>query len=165
MSWRRLRAYLYSTRNLVASGLAIAGLALHFVGLIGDPLWLPIVVGLYAIGALLVPGERALELQLDAKADSGQIRSGLDRLLRSIRGKVGDDIYARVASIRNSILLTLADPGEQVDAGDPNVYLIRQTALDYLPAALQSYLSLPRAYAGRPVETPSPRRWPGVNRQ
>jgi hypothetical protein len=30
---------------------------------------------------------------------------------------------------------------------DPNLYTIRQTALDYLPVALQDYLALPTAYA------------------
>ena len=34
-------------------------------------------------------------------------------------------------------------------AGDPTVHLIRQTALDYLPEALNGYLRLPRAYAER----------------
>ncbi len=147
----RIREWLYSRRNIVASLLAIGGLALHFVGLIGDPLWFPIVLGLYAIGFLLVPGETALSLRLDATNDSSAIKSQLDRLLRQIRGKVAADIYERASSIRDSILLTLPDDGSGFDGTDPSVYLIRQTALDYLPAALTAYLSLPSSYADRAI--------------
>jgi len=34
---------------------------------------------------------------------------------------------------------------------DPNIYLIRQTALDYLPEALERYLALPERYADEPI--------------
>jgi hypothetical protein len=148
---RRIRDFLYSRRNIIGSLLAIGGLALHFVGLIGDPLWLPIVIGLYAIGVLLVPAERTLSLRLDASQDSSQIKAGLDRLLGQIRGKVAADIYERVSSIRDSILLTIPADGSGMDAADPSVHLIRQTALDYLPAALESYLALPASYADRQI--------------
>jgi len=84
--------------------------------------------------------------------DAAELRDSLDTLLRSVRGRVPDDIYALVASIRDSILLTIPEnAAESAAATDPNVYLIRQTALDYLPAALQSYLSLPAQYADRPI--------------
>jgi len=84
--------------------------------------------------------------------DAAELRGSLDGLLRSIRGHVPADIYEKVASIRDSILLTIPEnPAEASVAADPNVYLIRQTALDYLPAALQSYLSLPPQYAERPI--------------
>jgi hypothetical protein len=146
--WRRLEPFLYSRRNIVGSGLALGGLALYFTGLLAGPLGLPVVGALYAIGVLVVPAERGLALQLSAAQDTGRIRAGLDDLLRSIRNRVALDIYARVVSIRDSILLTLpADSA--VDAADPNVYLIQQTALTYLPQALAAYLAVPRAFAER----------------
>jgi len=146
---RGLEAYLYSRRNIVGSLLALGGLALHFVGLVAGPFWLPITIGLYAIGALLVPGEKGLEVQLGAAQDAAEIRSGLERLLRSLRGRVADDLYARVQSIQGSILATLEVEGRAGDTVDPNVYLIRQTALSYLPEALSTYLRLPRVMAER----------------
>lgn len=146
---RGLEAYLYSRRNIVGSLLALGGLALHFVGLVAGPIWLPITIGLYAIGALLVPGEKGLEVQLGAAQDAAEIRSGLERLLRSLRGRVADDLYARVQSIQGSILATLEVEGRAGDTVDPNVYLIRQTALSYLPEALSTYLRLPRVMAER----------------
>ena len=108
-------------------------------------------VGLYAIGFLLVPAETGLSLRLDATNDSGAIKSELDRLLRQIRGKVAADIYERASSIRDSILLAIPDDGTGPDGTDPSVHLIRQTALDYLPAALTTYLSLPASYADRAI--------------
>ena len=144
----RLTHFLYSRRSIVGSALALAGLALHFVGLVTGPLWLPIVGGLYLIGILLVPGEQGLSLTLDAEASSDEIRRGLDRLMLQIRGKVADDTAERVSHIRDSILVTLDAEGGRV-ASDPTVRTIRQTALDYLPAALNAYLALPRADAER----------------
>jgi hypothetical protein len=145
---RRIEAFLYSRRNLVGSLLAIGGLALHFVGLVGGLAWLPITAGLYLIGVLLVPGERGLELRFGAAQDASEIRAGLDRLLRSLRGKVADDLYAKVVSIQGSILGTLQTEAG-ASAADPNVYLIRQTALAYLPDAFSTYLRLPRLMAER----------------
>jgi hypothetical protein len=148
---RRIEPFLYSRRNIAGTLLALGGLGLYFLGITGGLLALPIVAALYAIGYLLVPPERGLRLNLDAAQDAGQIRAGLDRLLNSIRGRVADDIYARVETIRDSILVTLPleGGGASVDASDPNVYLIRQTALNYLPQALDSYLAVPRLYAER----------------
>ena len=146
---RRLEAFLYSRRNIVGSLLALAGLALHFVGLLAGLEWLPITAGLYLIGVLLVPGEQGLVLQLGAAEDASEVRDGLQRLVRSLRGKVADDLLAKVAKIQGSILATLETEGSVGDAADPNVYLIRQTALAYLPDAFTTYLRMPRLMAER----------------
>ena len=147
--WRRLEPFLYSRRNIAGTLLGLGGLGLFFAGITGGALWLPIVAGLYAIGVLVVPTERGLDLRLDAGADAGQVRAGLNQLLGSIRGRVADDIFARVSAIRDSILLTLPDGHSTVDPTDPNLFLIRQTALAYLPQALSAYLAIPRLYAER----------------
>jgi hypothetical protein len=146
---RRIEPFLYSRRNIVGSALALGGLALFFGGLVGGLTWLPIVGGLYLIGVLLVPGEPGLDLRLDAAGDLAAVQSGLDRLLGNVRGKIADDLYARISSIRDAILQILKAEDSSIGAGDPNVYLIRQTALDYLPAALKAYLAVPRLYAER----------------
>ena len=146
---RRLESYVYSRRNIVASLLALGGVLLHLVGLVGGIVWLPITVGLYLIGVLLVPGEQQLAIQLGAAQDASEVRDGLERLLRALRGKVADDLYAKAVSIRGSILATLEIEGAAGDGADPNVYLIRQTALAYLPDAFSSYLRIPRVMAER----------------
>jgi hypothetical protein len=145
----RLERFLYSRRNIVGSVLAVVGLALHFVGLVGGLAWLPITIGLYAIGVLLVPGERDLDIRLDAAQDAAEIRDGLAHLVRSLRGKVAEDLLAKVVGIQGSILGTLEIEGSLGDGADPNVYLIRQTALAYLPEAFSTYLRMPRIMAER----------------
>ena len=146
---RRVESYLYSRRNIAGSLLALAGLGLHFIGLVGGLAWLPITAGLYLIGVLLVPGERDLELRLGAAEDTSEVRDGLAHLLRQLRGKVADDLYAKVVRIQSSILATLEIEGAAGDGTDPNVYLIRQTALTYLPDAFATYLKMPRIMAER----------------
>ena len=143
-----MQRFLISRRGLVGFALAAAGLALHLVGLLTGPLWLTIVVGLYFLGAILVPTKHAIDVRLDAAADADSIREGLDELVRQVQFKVAADILARVKSIRKAILATLDDASDR-DAGDPTVYLIRHTALDYLPSALSANLALPRVYAER----------------
>lgn len=147
---RRLERFLYTRRNIVGSLLALGGLALHFVGLLGGVLWLPVVIALYAIGVLVTPPERTAAVQVDevAAADPAEVRAGLDNLLVALRNDVAEDLYAKVVSIRSSILATLGD-GSGGDVSDPNVYLIRATALSYLPEAFETYLRLPRAFAER----------------
>ncbi len=168
---RRVAEYLYSWKNIAGCVLALVGLGLHFSGLIDGLQWLPITVGMYLIGALLVPGEKTVGLNLDQAASLSDVRKALDNLLSSIQGRVPADIYARVASIQASILVTLgagngtaSGPANGIAAGgvggtgsnsansmvsDPNVYLIRQTALSYLPEALNGYLALPSMYRDR----------------
>jgi hypothetical protein len=153
---RRFEQFLYSWRNIAGCGLALIGLALHFTGLIPGLQWLPIAAALYLIGVLLVPGEKVVGLNLDQASNLADVRRALDQLLGSIKGRVPNDIYARVASIQASILVTLGSGNGNGNGGaatsmiaDPNVYLIRQTALSYLPEALNGYLALPGMYRDR----------------
>ena len=152
---RRFDEFLYSSRNIGGCLLALVGLGLHFSGLIPGLQWLPITAGLYLIAVLLVPGEKTVGLNLDQASNLADVRKALDQLLSSIKGAVPPDIYARVASIQASILVTLGN-GNGSGSGatnsmvsDPSVYLIRQTALSYLPEALNGYLALPSMYRDR----------------
>ncbi|RKT18490.1 hypothetical protein BX285_2913 [Streptomyces sp. 1114.5] len=54
---RRALRYLESAKNLVGCAGGAVGVGLHYAGL-GGNLWPGVVVGLYAVGALLAPGRR-----------------------------------------------------------------------------------------------------------
>ena len=145
----RVLRFLVSRKSFVGLALAGAGLALYILGLLPvGPFWLTMVVGLYVLGAVLTPKERGPEVQLDAAADTAAIRDGLDELLHRVRFKIAPDILARVESIRRQVLVMLERSPDR-GSGDPTVYLIRQTALDYLPSALSAYVEMPRLYAER----------------
>jgi hypothetical protein len=90
-----------------------------------------------------------LRLTLFDSDDSDEIRKGLERLLRTIRGRVADDVFQRTGAICYAIVQTLPNDGRASDPTDPTVNLIRQTTLNYLPQALEAYLSIPRVYAER----------------
>lgn len=147
---RRLEPFVYSRRNIAGCVLALGGLALYLLGITGGLIGIGLIAGLYGLGFLVVPPERGVPHTLDPSQDADKVRYELERLIISIRGRVADDIYARVQSIRNSILATLPPDGAAGQSlTDPNVYLINKTALAYLPQALDTYLALPRIYAER----------------
>ena len=140
---QRLLKYLYSTKNIAGSVLALAGLVLFFTGIIG-PLWPVIVVGLYLIGALAAPGTPSIDLRTGF--DPNDVQKALDNEVRVVNGRVPADVLAKVQSIQQIILGILPRSGV-LPPGSPELYVVQRTAIEYLPTALESYLNLPRAYA------------------
>jgi hypothetical protein len=139
----RFVVYLYSRKNVAGSLLALGGLVLFFTGLVGW-LWPFIVVGLYLIGALAMPGERSLDLA--AGGDAADVRGLLAHQVSAVKGKVPDDVYGKVVSIQQTILGILPRLRQQGPASQ-DAFVVRRTATDYLPRTLEAYLNLPRAYA------------------
>ena len=142
---QRLLLYLYSTGNIVGSLLGIFGLVLFFLGFINQ-FWFLIVIGLYGIGVLATPHSPTYELSLKNQLTADDIRMELDELIRKIKGKVPKEVLDVVQSIKASILEVLPQIVD-LEGSDYNIFTIKKTALDYLPASLQNYLNLPPAYA------------------
>lgn len=135
--------YLYSTRNIVGSLLALVGLGLFFAGVIGW-IWPLVVLALYLIGVLVVPKPRAVDLHGDV--DTADMRRELQAMLKRIRGRVPNDIQSKVAAIAATIEGLL--PGlDQFPPGSQELFVLERTVEDYLPTALEAYLNLPRVYA------------------
>jgi hypothetical protein len=140
---QRLLMYLYSTKNIVGSLLALVGLLLFFTGVVGA-LWPLVVVGLYLIGALVAPGTSAIDLR--SGFDPNDVRRALDQDVRQVSGRVPADVLAKVQNIQQIILGILPRTGT-LPPGSPELFVVQRTAMDYLPTALESYVNLPRAYA------------------
>lgn len=140
---QRLLIYLYSTKNIVGSALALVGLILFFTGIVGA-LWPVIVVGLYLIGALVAPATKVVDLT--DGFDPNDVRKALEQEERLINGRVPADVLAKVQNIQQIIYGILPRTGS-LPAGSPELFVVQRTASDYLPTALESYLNLPRAYA------------------
>jgi hypothetical protein len=139
----RLVRYLYSSKNLVGSLLALVGLVLFFTGTIGT-LWPVVVVGLYLIGVLVTPGNT--QIDLSTGFDPNDVKQALDTQVRLITGKVPPEVMAKVLKIRQTIVGILPRSGT-LPPGSPELFVIERTATDYLPTSLEAYLKLPRAYA------------------
>lgn len=142
---RKLLFYLYSTPNILGSLLGLAGLGMFFASAIKS-YWIFIVIGLYLVGYLLSPRSKTIELQLNHELDTEVLRRSLDQLISKIRKRVSAEILSKVVSIKESILTVLPRLAE-FESSAYDIHVIRQTALDYLPEMLQTYLKLPTAYA------------------
>jgi len=146
----RLINYLGSRKNVAGSILALGGLALYFLGVVGA-LWPLVVVALYLIGALAIPSRRRVSIA-NGSFDADLVRSALDRLVRRVASQASPDITAKVRDIQQEILGVLP-AAARFPLGSQDLYVIQRTATDYLPAALDAYLALPPEYAtSRPVQ-------------
>ena len=151
-----LGPFLRSRKNLLGLILGLAGVAVVAAGLVPVVAGVPLVACLYLAGVLIGPRDPGPDIKLDVTGNDAEIKAALETLLRQVQGRVPDDVLLRVQSIRDSILATLGDPNRAPGAAtpgrstaDPNVYLIQQTALQYLPTALSAYIALPSRYTMR----------------
>jgi hypothetical protein len=137
--------YLYSGKNIVGSGLALLGLVLFFTGVITSFWWPFVVAAMYAIGVLLAPGPPRVAIG-GTSFDPDGIRRSLQRQVDMSRGKLPPPLQAKLQEIADTIQGILPHYAE-FPPGSPDLFVVGRTATDYLPSALQAYLSLPRAYA------------------
>ena len=139
-SWQ---LYLYSRKNIVGSLLALLGLVLFFLGIIGS-VWPAVVIGLYLVGALVTPNDK--QWLLVGGETPSDLAGALSHQVAAVRGKVPDDVYQKVVSVQQTILGILPKI-DRLGPGSQDAFVVQKTVSDYLPSTLQAYLNLPRAYA------------------
>ncbi|MDD5036347.1 MAG: hypothetical protein PHE55_16500 [Methylococcaceae bacterium] len=143
---RRFYLFLYSPGNILGCFLGLIGLGLFFIGLI-KVYWAGIVAGLYALGFLLAPANRRLDLKIDTQLNMEEILKALEAMAKTVRRKKAPkEVIPLVDSIKVSIAEILPNLARQA-ASPYDVHVIRQTALEYLPDMLETYLALPPAFA------------------
>jgi hypothetical protein len=138
--------YLVSAKNLIGCGLALVGLVPWLVT--RQWYWLVIAVALYALGALIGPRRRPKVAKDDF--DPRAIRQSLDHAYQMTHGRLPVDVQTRVARIRAEILDLLPHAAE-FPVGSQDLFVLRRTAIDYLPRTIEAYLALPTAYATKQV--------------
>jgi hypothetical protein len=137
----RCLLYLYSTRNIVAAALALAGPLLLFAGVIRD-YWLPITGALYGVGWLLTPAPRVVDVDLTQALSMDALRDRLDAVIARARPALPVELATHLDSIRSSIGEVLPKLAGESGSSD-DLYLVRETVLRYLPETLSNYLALP----------------------
>jgi hypothetical protein len=144
----RAANYTTSTKHIVGTLLALGGPVLALSGVVAAPVGLALTPALYAIGALLAPSRR--QVNVIAGIDPHDVKRSLGEIQRRISGRVPPEIGRKVAALATTIteLLPRADA---LGAGSPAQHVLVRSATDYLPTSLQAYLDLPRAYADRQV--------------
>jgi len=148
-AWTRLLLFLYSTRNLVGSGLAIGGLALFFVGVISD-WWFPIVAGLYALGWLAVPGSKELELQVRNESTQANLVESLEELISASKSRLPAEAAERLNRI-HTVVTELAPKLFSGDVAMEHVVTLVHAVTRDLPGTVRNYLRLPPAFASMHV--------------
>jgi len=114
-------------------------------------LWLVAVVAVVVVAAALVYVVRSRRRTVDQPVPiapppptADDIRRELADLLGSMVGTVTPDVLARYESIHRRMLAMLPRMG-QLEGSSQDLYILHRTASDYLPTAVQSYLSVARA--------------------
>lgn len=98
------------------------------------------------MGLIVTPRNPQYELSLRHQLSIDELRQELESLVSAVQKHLPDDIYAKVVSIKASIVSILPQIAD-INSADHHIHVIRQTVLDYLPEALQNYLNLPPAFA------------------
>ena len=141
----RLWLFLYGTRNLAGSALALFGLALFFAGVI-DNWWFPIVAGLYGIGFLGAPASHGLEVQVRNEATQANLTDSVERLVDENAGKLPAEAVERLQRMRDIVTALaprLFDGGMAMDYA---ISLTNAVTRD-LPETVRNYRRLPAAFA------------------
>jgi hypothetical protein len=147
----RALLYLYSTRNIIACAVALAGPLLLFLGVIRD-WWLLITAALYAAGYFATPAPRVVDARLAHSMSFEALVEELDRVVRETRPELQPPMIQRLESIRESVIGVLPMLAD-VRGFDDNLYTVRETVLRYLPETLANYVALPRAFRStRPLK-------------
>jgi hypothetical protein len=145
----RILRWFYGLPNIVGTVLALVGLALFLGGVINGWLVPLIVLGLYALGAVVTPRPRAIGGGLTGSGgelDSRQIESELKRIVSQAEQRLPNELAAKVAAIQGTILDLLPRiNASSIDRRD--LFALERTVAEYLPQTLNNYLTLPRVYA------------------
>lgn len=110
----RVRRYLGSRKNIAGMAGALAGVGLHFAGVIGD-VWPVVAVGLYGVGALVGPSDPRTEPE-PRLLDS--LRADVTALLRRVQGQASalpEGAATDVARILDAVRLVLDRLDEVAD--------------------------------------------------
>jgi phage shock protein PspC (stress-responsive transcriptional regulator) len=138
----------YAETHRLASGLTPEAKLLSDLSVLEETLN-GVLESLYGHEKLSIPIDlkRLSERFGGSESPSEDIGRTLDGLVNRIRGKVSDDVLERVMSIRADIVAALPQIQEMGGGMTQEAYNVRQTALEYLPDALEKYLSLPQEFA------------------
>jgi hypothetical protein len=138
--------YLGSTKNLAGCVGGLAGLGLYLTGVVGG-LWPVVVVALYAVGALLAPGEK-VRLRPDPTVE---LRASLATLVSSVSAQSSRmpestvDTVRRIAEVLGDLLAQPARLSADPDLQHSVTRLVRTD----LPLSVETFLNLPWWFAAR----------------
>jgi bacterioferritin (cytochrome b1) len=109
-------------------------------------MWIYLVPVLYACGYLIAPKTEVLPNQSIKELSGRDLQTMLEDLIKKISKRVSEPELNKVVNIKDNILMLLPRLNE-MNAGDYDLHVVKQTVTDYLPQMLTTYLELPPAFA------------------
>ncbi len=144
-----LASWFVSPKNMAGMALATVGVVLFITGVIG-PGWPLIVVGLYALGALVAPLSAAQRRNRDQRRALRQAKAALAATVARVNQpheRAPDEVRQLVAAIERSALDVLASLPDHAIAVRTEV---TQLAGHYLPVSVANYLAVAEGQRSRP---------------
>jgi hypothetical protein len=138
-------AWAVSNRHIVGCAIALAPPTLALAGVIAPLTGLALVPLGYMTGLVVAPKSRA---QRAEEAQRRDVEESLAELRRRIAGRIPLELSRKVGTISKTITDTLPR-ASALGAGTQGQYVLVACATDYLPAALQPYLDMPRQFADK----------------
>jgi hypothetical protein len=140
----KLPLYLYSNKNLVASSCAIVAVLAYLAGIIHD-FWWEIVIGVYALPALAIPGHSGTGVSFDQSMNDADLVAKLESLAERSAKLLAPEQAQKVGEICS--LLEAAIPAISAkNYPDQLAHDVRTTASEYLPETIDAYLRMPPAF-------------------
>jgi hypothetical protein len=143
---RAILLYLYSTANIMACIWGVLALIAFFAT--RNIYWLLAVPVLYGSGYFITPKNHISENAWVSGNDLSprDLKIQLEALIKNIHHRLSPSELEKVNAIKDNVLILLPRL-EEMDAGDYDLHVVKQTVTDYLPAMLTTYLELPPIFA------------------
>lgn len=141
--------YFYSTRNIAGCSLALLGLGAYFGGFINQ-WWLPICMGLYAAGALLVPSHDLIDIDIYQRYDGQQLIAGVEQLIAQVGKQLPPQallILQSIPQVLEPLIPRLTGLNNSPMLPPDHVLTVIGAITRDLPQTLSGYLRLPTAFA------------------
>ena len=135
-------SFLGSRKHFVGCAMMLVGIGLAVLDPVG-PQALVLIGGFYVAGAIATPSRQRISR---AGFDPLQVERRLAQTLSAVSGRVPPEVMTRLRRIDLVIRAEILPRLERLAPASIDLYLVRSTGCEYLPAALDAYLSLPSGY-------------------
>lgn len=138
-------SFLGSRKHFVGSAMMLLGIGLAVIDPVG-PQALLLVAAFYVAGVLVTPGRPRIGR---FGYEPEEVERKLVRTLSEVSGRVPPEVMFRLRRIELLIRSEILPRLDLLAPGSADLFLVKSTGCEYLPAALDAYLCLPQGYVSR----------------
>jgi hypothetical protein len=131
-----------SRKHFAGCALMLVGIGLSLIDPVG-PQAVILIVAFYLAGVVAIPARPHISR---FGFDPRQVERGLAQTISAVSGRVPPEVMIRLGRIELTIRAEILPRLHRLPPGSADLYLVRSTGGEYLPAALDAYLCLPPGY-------------------